>query len=371
MIRAALASLLALPLVACTTAGGERHDSGECPAGEVCSPKTPKGLLFVGTVVAGEPLSATFGPVATAIGGTQEIELQYDPGDGYVPLALPYDADDDGGLGVAVEQTAGAVVTVRGVDSRKNYLRILDRGTGELFDRHELAGAEVTSVYLVGTEYERIPSADTDLVWATGDQEIGVALGGEVQENNAPVMERLADTSMQLSLPGGQRTAWDTLRVADATAGVRQLTVTAGDKPPATLDVEFVTGATSMVVDEDPSPLAPGASGTVCFAAMNGDRYVYGLTWQFDVDGVAITKGKADASRNCVTVTADPQGAGVILVTAAAGGQQTTATITWGATTRDAVRAPRGGSAGLHFGASPRSASLRDSALGERALLSE
>lgn len=364
MIRAALASLLALPLVACTTAGGERHDSGECPAGEVCSPKTPNGLLFVGTIVAGEPLSATFGPVATAIGGTQEIELQYDPGDGYVPLALPYDADDDGGLGVAIDQTDGAVVTVRGVDSRANYLRILDRGTGELFDRHELAGAAVTSVYLVGTEYERVPSADTALVWATGDQEIGVALGGEVQENNTPVMERLADTSMQLTMPGGERMGWDTLRVADATAGVRQLSVTAGDKPPTTLDVEFVTGATSMIVDEDPSPLAPGATGTVCFAAMNGDRYVYGLTWQFDVDGVATTKGKGDVTRNCVTVTADPQGSGVIQVTAAAGGQYATAAITWSTTartTRDAVHAPTAGSVGLRL----------DSPLGERALLRE
>jgi hypothetical protein len=364
MIRAALASILALPLVACTTAGGERHDSGECPAGEVCSPETQNGLLFVGTVVAGEPLSATFGPVATAIGGTQEIELRYDPGDGYVPLALPYDADDDGGLGVAIDQTDGAVVSVRGVGSRANYLRILDRSTGALFDRHELAGAAVTSVYLVGTEYERVPSVDTELVWATGDQEIGVALGGEVQENNAPVMERLADTSMQLSMPGGERTGWDTLRVADAAVGIRQLGVTAGDKPPTTLDVEFVAGATSIIVDEDPSPLAPGATGAVCFAAMNGDRYVYGLTWQFDVDGVASTKGKGDVTRNCVTVTADAHGSGAIQVTAAAGGQQASATITWGAatrTTRDAVHAPTGGSVGLHF----------DSPLGERALLGE
>ena len=208
MNRSALVSLLALPLVACM--GGERNQSGECPAGEVCSPKTPYGLLFVGNALAGEALAPAFGPAATAIGGTQDIELHYDRGDGIdVALDLPYDADDDGGLGVEIDHTAG-------------------------------------------------------------------------------------------------------------------------DKPAATVPVEFVTGADTMFAIDDPSPtVRPGESIFVCFAAMNGSRYVYGLTWQFNVDGEASTKGKDAVTRNCVSVAAGSRTAGTTIpVAAAAGGQQLNITVT-------------------------------------------
>ncbi len=90
------------------------------------------------------------GPSPTAIGGTQDIALQYDPTTGhFVPLDLPYTADDDGGIGVAIDHTAGSVVSVRGVASRTNYLRIIDATTGELFDRKELTGAAIDSLSLV------------------------------------------------------------------------------------------------------------------------------------------------------------------------------------------------------------------------------
>jgi len=329
MNRSALVSLLALPLVACM--GGERNQSGECPAGEVCSPKTPYGLLFGGTALAGEALAPALGPPATAIGGTQNIALYYDRGDGIdVLLDLPYDADDDGGLGVEVDHTMGAVVTLRGVGSRENYLRIVDKGTNELFDRKELAGAEITQIELVGTEYERVPTDRTAIVWATGDQEIGVALEGEVQVGSSPTLQRLVDTSMELSMPSAERTAWDKLRVTGALAGVTNLSVTAGDKPAATVPVEFVTGADTMFAIDDPSPtVRPGESIFVCFAAMNGSRYVYGLTWQFNVDGEASTKGKDAVTRNCVSVAAGSRTAGTTIpVAAAAGGQQLNITVT-------------------------------------------
>ena len=49
-----LASAAALSLAACY--GGERANSGECPAGETCSPATPTGLDFVGNKLANELL---------------------------------------------------------------------------------------------------------------------------------------------------------------------------------------------------------------------------------------------------------------------------------------------------------------------------
>jgi hypothetical protein len=363
MNRFAFLSLLALPLVACTM-GGERHSSGECPAGEVCSPKTPSGLLFIGTELAGELFSPALGPAATAIGGTQEIELQYEgPNGDDIALDLPYDADDDGGLGVEVAGTAGAVVTVRGVGSRENYLRIVDQGTNELFDRHKVAGAAVSMIEAVGTQYEQLPTGRTGIVWALGTQEIGVALSGEVQVGNSPTLQRLVDTSMQISLPSAEQVAWDTLRVTNPLVGVHTLLVKAGDKPSAELDIEFVAGADTILVQGDPTPLVPpGGSTMVCFAAMNNSRYVYGLEWQYNVNGVGFTRGQDATTRNCITVTAPAGVIGSIPVSAAAGGQQISMTVTIGATAR--ARTERVVTAG--------SALLRtESPLGERAALAQ
>lgn len=363
MNRFAFVSLFALPLVACM--GGERHASGgDCPAGEFCSPKTPTGLLFVGTELAGELFSPVLGPAATAIGGTQEIELQYEgPNGDDIPLDLPYDADDDGGLGVEVVSTDGAVVTVRGVGSRENYLRITDKGTEELFDRHKVAGGAVQNIELVGTQYEQVPTDRTAIVWALGEQEIGVALTGEVQVGNSPTVQRLVDTSMQLSLPSAERVAWDKLRVTNPLVGTHTLLVTAGDKPSAQVDVEFVEGADTMRVLDDPTPsVAPGSSTTVCFAAMNGSRYVYGLTWQYNVDGVAFTRGQEATTRNCITVTAEANATGSIPVAAAAGGQQINLTVTIGAETRDRVE---------HVAKSGSAVLRTESPLGERAALAQ
>jgi hypothetical protein len=40
--------LLPLPLSLVACFGGERAKTGQCPAGEVCSDKTPRGLHFIG-----------------------------------------------------------------------------------------------------------------------------------------------------------------------------------------------------------------------------------------------------------------------------------------------------------------------------------
>ncbi|MBA3454583.1 MAG: hypothetical protein H0T42_15950, partial [Deltaproteobacteria bacterium] len=138
--------LAAVPLVAACT-GGERASSGECPAGEICSPETPRGLHFIGNAMSNQVFGSLFGPAPTAIGGTQEVALEWDRGDGnLVAFTLPYLADDDGANGVAVASTSGSVVTVRGTASRKNYLRIVEPQFDELYDRYELAAAAIESI---------------------------------------------------------------------------------------------------------------------------------------------------------------------------------------------------------------------------------
>ncbi|MDB4961322.1 MAG: hypothetical protein JWP01_1321 [Myxococcales bacterium] len=326
-----LVSLMSAPLlVACT--GGERATSGECPAGELCSPDTPRGLHFVGNAMADQVFGSAFGPAATAVGGTQEIALEWDRGDGVlVAFTLPYAADDDGAIGIAVDSSQGSVVTVRGAGSRKNYLRIVEPTADELYDRYELAGAAITSMRVIGTELETLPPGNPTIVFATGDQELAIALFGEVQNGSSPRSERLIDSSMELAMAASQRVAWDTLRMPNATVGNYALQVTAGDKPTATLDVEVVSGADTMILIGSSQPtVAADGSTSVCFAAMNGQRYVYGLTWTFVVDGRTETHGKSALNRNCVVVSADGLTSGSIPVMASAGGRTASTTVAVG-----------------------------------------
>ncbi len=316
-----LLSASILSLVACTTEG-ERADSGECPAGEVCSPLTPYGLHFIGTPFIDEYFIS--GPSPTAIGGTQEIELEYERANGLrYSLDLPWAADDDGALGVRVLEQHGNTVTVGGQRSRKNYLRIVDPNTLELYDRYEVAGAAIGEIRLIGTEAEDVPPG-ADIVWAPGDQRIGIALFGEVQTGTGPKDERIVDTSMDLSLAGSQRTAWDELRLPNATVGSHVLTIGAGELAARTMNVEIVAGADTITLLRPQTPtLMPNRSQTVCFQAQRAGAYVYGLTWQFDVNGQITTSGKSALRRNCVTVDTVGVGSSVAIV-ASAGGHSVT-----------------------------------------------
>jgi len=333
-----LCALLGLPLslVACDTAG-ERADTGECPAGEVCSPATPRGVHFIGASLVDDLF--TNGPSPTAIGGTQEVSLEYDRGNGQlVPLNIPYSADDDGALGVAVLSQTGAVVTVKGMNSRTNYLRIVNPATGELYDRYKLTGAALEQIRLVGTDFESVPADRTGLVFAPGDRTIGVALLGEVQGSGGPASRRIVDTSMVLDLPGATRTSWDSIRIPNAQVGTYPLLVTAGQMPAASIPIEIVAGADAIGVVGQ--PVVPANSETlVCFQATNAGRYVYGLSWTFRVNGTTHVNDSAFA-RNCISVSAAGQSSGTVPVVATAGGQSVTVDVRVGPAMRLIPGAP-------------------------------
>ena len=322
-----IAPLVLLPLTACT--GGERASSGACPAGEVCSPLTPNGLHFLGNELGDSPLSNDIAPAATAIGGTQDIALEYDPGPGgLIPLDLPFRADDDGGAGVTVVATAGPVVTVQGAGSRTSYLRITDPDTDELFDRYQLAGAAIAAIELTGTEGEVVSTTRPELAWATGAQTFGIALTGDVQVGGSPDRQRLIDSSMEVTLDGATRTSWDTLRLPNAAPGTYQLGVTAGDRPALDLTLTVVAGAEALELVGAAPTVPLGGSASLCVTAVAGGRTVLGLSWRFDVDGVVTTQGADAIRRNCIVVDAGARvGGAMIPVTAQAGGRELTVTL--------------------------------------------
>jgi hypothetical protein len=322
MKRLLYLSFLSLPLIGCY--GGERYNTGECPAGETCSDLTPTGLQFIGNGLFGELLLS--GPRPTAIGGTQAIALQYERADGVdIALDLPFTADDDGGIGVKVDAISGSQVVVRGAGSRSNYLRILD-SDGLLMDRKELTGAAVDTIALIPDGLENIP-ADKQIAFAAGAREFGVGIYGDVQTSSGPRSQRLIDTSMELVLAGATKKAWDTLAI-NAVVGTSAISVTAGDKPAANVDFVVVDHAESVsVIQPVASTIAPNQSMSVCFQALAAGRYVAGLTWTFDVDGQTTTKGDDSLQRNCISVSTQKT-TGTVAVQASAGGQSTAMALT-------------------------------------------
>lgn len=313
--------LLAAPMIAACY-GGERAETGECPAGEVCSPQTPGGLQFVGASFSDILLLA--GPSPTAIGGTQRVQLEYDPvpGGGYTPLDLPFNADDDGGNGFTVETIEGSVVVVRGVASRTNYLRITDAATGELFDRKTLAAAAIDSINLVALTDDRIPP-NVPVGFAVGPVEAAIALRGAVQESSGPISERLVDESMVLAAPGGHQRKWDLIDFGYAGAGVYPMLVTAGNRPSVQVDVAVYDHLDSLTAQADnPVTIVPNRTATICFDPMAAGHFVSGAPFHF-----AVTGGKAMwfANANCVGLLTAKSDGQVSIVASAMG---TTATIT-------------------------------------------
>ncbi|HWO25560.1 MAG TPA: hypothetical protein VNO30_42765 [Kofleriaceae bacterium] len=320
-----LASLAPLP--ACNL--GERATTGDCPDDEMCSGDTPRGLHFEGAELGGSLLPG--GPLPTLAGGTQHLRLTYDPGDGsngaLRDLDRPYIADDDGGAGVRVERTNGPIVTLRGVASQTNYLRITDLD-GALYDRKQLQGAAFLKLQLLPGQPEQILPGDA-IVFAPGARDITVALLGQPAEGGIGAV-RAVDESMKIELSGATRKTWDTIRTPALAAGLHAVQVTAGDRPAARADVEVVAGADEIVQQPMQAPLVVGSATMVCFSARAAGRHVAGLAWTFASDNGTATQALLP---NCAAVKAEHVGA--VNVTATAGGRTLatplTAVITAGA----------------------------------------
>lgn len=300
--------LLVALILAPACVGGQRAGTGECPTGEVCSPETPGGLQFIGSSLIGSFVVG--GPLATAVGGTQEVQIDTEPALGvYVPFGLAFTVDDDGGTGVRFDHQSGNVVTVRGVAATSNYLRILDPSNAELFDRKVLDAAQIASISLLPVTADTVPEG-MPVVWASGEVDVGIALMSD--------HDRLVDTSLVASLDGAVSRAWDMLVLPDANAGSYALSVTAGNLAATALTVDVVD-APDALAPVDPQPTI-AAGDDVCFAATNAGRFVAGLAWTFTIDGIA-----AAGVGNCVNTD---QATGNITVSAAAGGKTATIEMT-------------------------------------------
>ncbi len=289
--------------------GGDRADNGgECPKDEVCSTKTREGLYFRSYGYANRLVDS--GPEVTAIGGSQTVDLY---AKALISLPLSFAFGVDAGTSVAAAVKGPHQITLTGVKVGSNYVRITDPDDGSLFDRISVGAAAITRIAVSGAQE---PATDAVIAFTPQSQ-----LAIELFDNDG---RHLIDETAMISGPAVTRgNHWDTARFVETVSlGNQPITVTAGDRPAATLDVNVVARAEQVAAITPPDRLFVDESKVVCFRASAGTARVVGLPWTFTLNGVASTD---TFTRNCTSVSLAQPGNATVIATA--GGVSTTLTI--------------------------------------------
>ena len=317
---------VALVLAGCTLAG-ERSGTGSCPPGETCSDKTPNGLALLGTKLGDDPLGP-MQPLATAVGGTQQLTVVTGATSGAPTFALPFDATTTS-PDLAVTDVAPPKLTVEGLAAGTSDLRLVEPGTQLLYDRLPLAVAAVATVDLRPLVYSVATSdadfaANTGAGWAMlagGTDDVLVRLGAG--DGTRIVDQRMTIAATGSAFASGQMLAWDTLRVRATGAGEGTLIVRTGDGATHPQAVPLAAAVDDVLWVSAQDAVAPNGTAIVdsapiyCFRAVSGTHLVAGATWSYTATfGLTLTTSVA---RNCVVVTAGAGSTGGTLTVTASG----------------------------------------------------
>jgi hypothetical protein len=142
-------------LIACAgeSPGDRAANDGACPSGEVCSPLTPDGLVFVGEALYNDS-GVRLGPIAK--GGRFDLGVHL--ADGTALPAVEFQIENpeivtrtdgtgefnDGNSSIEVDD----YLSLRGVGPGTTYIRVIDPNTGELFDRLAISVTEIGEIRL-------------------------------------------------------------------------------------------------------------------------------------------------------------------------------------------------------------------------------
>lgn len=280
-----------------------------CPPDEVCSPDAPDGLLFFGASLSG---GLGLPPETTAVGGIQHVRLKREVAQyTYEDLATTYFAT--GGAALAVDDTEGPVVTLRGVAPGGNYLEIRDRDDA-LLDRKFYRASPIARIAVVP---EHLEKTARPLGFLAGASRIGIGLYA------APIdgyEERVVDEAMSIEAPGATRVTWDLIEVPAALPGTFSISVNAGDRSATTVEAELVLDVDAIVEQPLEQPLVVGEYASLCFDAVSGERHVANLAWTFSEGSLP----SSFLASNCAFV--HPEVEGELVITATAEGRSRTVT---------------------------------------------
>jgi hypothetical protein len=166
IILVALASWPAV--IACST-GGERARLG-CPAGETCSSMID-GLHFSGAAPSVHSL------FAIAVGGTERVRVQRDPGLRGTPYAGAFDARSSDPSILAIDSVDGSDVTLAAVAAGHAYLRIVEPGTEILLDRVDIQVSAVSAQTVTTFAASISGASTTDVAAVWSDASVRLILG--------------------------------------------------------------------------------------------------------------------------------------------------------------------------------------------------
>lgn len=327
VMRHHLCALLIAGSVAGCALPGERAGSANCwsgdceptcPAGETCSPDTPSGLHF-----SGAPLFDRFdgGPRTTAAGGVQRIGVLRSStlGDYF---ESSFDAVTTDAFEVA--ELSPPEVDVLATSEGSGYLRILEPGTDNLYDRVELhaAAVEVIEMTPAGKAWvdSGVPVDGWSLLAGT-EVQIGVRLRGS-DPGDALVDESMTVDVKSGAAPGADSQVWDVVNVIPDASGEVTLQATLGDGTahvqifPISEKVDEIVRAMSYLDPGETPVVSPKAQAVFCFRAMDGDLAVAGLAWTFSTDADV----EVEPLDSCAIVT--PTALGPHTLTVQAGGQE-------------------------------------------------
>ena len=304
---------------ACADLGERAGQGGDCPDLESCSPATPKGLSFASAGFGG--FGGGIFPVA--IGGRIDLRLT-DLATGS-DLLRPYRASTGGAL--TVEAQRENVVSLRGVSTAGDTLRITDPDSGALFDQIGVLAMPIEAVrarpdFLLDLSLLYLPRE-------AQERPLALLAGGA----KAPVIfellgagaTRVIDEDLVVSGDATIEAAgsWDQRTVASATAGPLELQLRAGGRAwplqlPVVSEPEAIEGAGSA------ARIHVGDTPAFCFNAVAAGRNVLGVPWTFTSTGVT---GKHFFETSCFSVDAIAA-AGPASVTAAVATSSGTRTMT-------------------------------------------
>ena len=306
-----LALIVATSVAGCALPGERNRADGACPEGEVCSPDTPQGLSFRGP---GKFDDFGGGPGRMVVGGTQRITVEDSESSELSLESFDADATDS----LAIAEVAPPDVTVIAIGEGEGYLRILEPGTDDLYDR----------ILLTAEAAKEVEMTPADSIWVDSE----LPLDGWSLFVGAPVdigarilgsTSRLVDDSMSITasgatLPEEPSPRWDTATLVPDGSGDVVVTAKLGDGTahawtfPISEKVEKIVRITTVLSPDEGNLVTPGAAELFCFRALDGDLGIAGVPWTFTAeDDVTL-----DPMGSCVSVESKVTGDHVLLVKA-------------------------------------------------------
>ncbi len=322
-----LASILRFALIGAGTVAsiatsavepGDRYN-GDCPIDEECSDETPQGLFFGGMPTGdGAPFNSQWAH-ATAVGGTQTIRVFLDS-DATMPIDRPFDAELSSDA-LSIVSKGASHVTLRADSLGSPKLRIMEAGTGLLYDRITVESGVIDAMQLVPAGKYTLQNVDL----RDGRTAFAV-LVGKTSRITAQLFDasdvRVVDEGMSFdeseSVAADPLGFADTVAITPSTVGVLEVVARSGDSV-NTLPVMVAEQADEIAEIQDRViDIDVGLERIFCFRASSNDAVLIDVDWSYRATGPqTMSQAEDELGAGCIALTGTDTGSGILTVSGA------------------------------------------------------